>query len=874
MKANMNYLNYKNGQNNMRHQMINKIMTIFKKFTNKSSLVVMLALGSVMAPSFASADLSLSVNAPAGTTSARLHSNCFEWQEVARGQATQVNGSDVWNVTLVGDDAWAADCEYKWIVDGVEENFLDNFDSDGNFIPLVCAPVYGSDYANRVWLVGDGDRVDTYEDCTGPVPTGQDVTLTVEVPGNPGIVKLTGNVDPWWWDVKSGPEATDNGDGTYSVTLSGMTGSFEYLWVVGDSANVDDLVDSDQENLVDNNEAGECALDGLNVGGSVDTNDQYANRKWVYNTGNKSVNDIFDACQQTGQAGTPASPVPTEPQSDVFSIYSDAYEALAGVDLNPSWNQLTIVAEANGQLTYNNLNYQGTELGDSYDVSGYGYLHVDFYTADSTELGISVISNASDQVKEEKYDLDVTTKNQWNSVDIPLTSFASIDLDSVFQLKVDGNGTVVFDNIYFGGTPSTDTDYDDDGCENDVDVAPTNADFCDMNAFAITGHFDGTEVSAGPTYNYPASAKDWAGFVNENDAMYPLSIANESQITFTGSAPGADVDVRFMFQNESYPNNTIEVESSVVTVSGSTPITYTATVPVNSAVFNNFLMYLDTRDTEVVISNVELVLAPGDTQNVSLVGEPKGMIGGQLSITVDYASSTGHDVTGLGLNVHYDSSVLTPASVSDVLQTNIFIAPNVEALNPDSANDDGVAATDEYINMAWSDFTGATWPGNGSANLLTITFDVIDDDSVESTVIGFSASSTAAGYELNAPAVTVEMASGSWDFDGSTSADALTDGLLLLRYAFGLRGSMLTADATDPSSTLTDAEIQALIETAHGSFADIDASGSTDALTDGLLLLRYLFGLRGGMLVADATDPSASRSEGGAVGDYINSYMP
>ncbi|MDA7794871.1 S8 family serine peptidase, partial [Porticoccaceae bacterium] len=114
----------------------------------------------------------------------------------------------------------------------------------------------------------------------------------------------------------------------------------------------------------------------------------------------------------------------------------------------------------------------------------------------------------------------------------------------------------------------------------------------------------------------------------------------------------------------------------------------------------------------------------------------------------------------------------------------------------------------------------------------------------------------------------------SWDFDEDGKADALTDGLLLLRYAFGLTGSMLTADATDPSSTLTDSEIQALIETAHGSFADIDSSGSTDALTDGLLLLRYLFGLRGGMLVANATDPDATRSDGAAVGAYIESYMP
>ena len=843
----------------MRHQMINKIMTIFKKFTNKSSLVVMLAVGSVMAPSFASADLSLSVNAPAGTASARLHSNCFEWQEVERGQATQVNGSDVWNVTLAGADAWAADCQYKWIVDGVEENFLDNLDGEGNVLPLICAPISGSDFANRVWLVGDGDRTDTYEDCATPTPTGLSFDLTVSVSGSPALVKLTG---PWWgWDVASGPEATNNNDGTYTVSLSDVTASMEYLWVSG--ADIDNLT---QENLLDNVAAGECGLDSLNT----DT-ENYANRTWTYGSGDKD-SDIYDACQQTGQAAVPASPVPTDSASSVLSVYSDAYTNIDGVNFNPAWNQATVVVDEGGLLTYNGLNYQGTELGANYDVSSYGYLHVDFYTADSTALNFFLISPGP---AETAYALDITL-NQWNSVDIPLTQFSGVDLTEVFQFKVVGNGTVVFDNLYFGGTPSTDTDLDDDGCENDVDIAPLNADFCDMTAITISDSFGGATLDSGPTYNFPSVGSDtWGGFANQNDSLYPMSIAEASQVSFTASAPGADVALKFVFENQPHPNNSVVVESDTVTVSGSTAKTYTANVPVDATEFNNFLMYLVTQDADVVISDVVIELAePGDTQNVSLVGEPKGMIGGQLSITVDYASSTGSDVTGLGLNVHYDSSVLTPASVSDVLQTSIFIAPEVANVSPDSANEDNNASTDMLMNMAWASFTGANWPGNGSANLLTITFDVVDNDALDSTVIGFSDSSTAAGYELSAPAVTVELGSGSWDFDGSGSADALTDGLLLLRYAFGLRGSMLTADATDPSSTLTDSEVQALIETAYSSFGDIDASGSTDALTDGLLLLRYLFGLRGSMLVADATDPSAARANGDDVVAYINSYMP
>ncbi len=38
----------------------------------------------------------------------------------------------------------------------------------------------------------------------------------------------------------------------------------------------------------------------------------------------------------------------------------------------------------------------------------------------------------------------------WVSVDIPLTDFAPpVDLTDVFQFKVEGNGDIWFDNLYF-----------------------------------------------------------------------------------------------------------------------------------------------------------------------------------------------------------------------------------------------------------------------------------------------------------------------------------------------------------------------------------------------------------------------------------------
>jgi hypothetical protein len=868
----------------MRHQ-FSKTMTFLNGLYHKVKSVILstvFALLTVFAVSNqADEGVTFTVSAP-GATSVYLTGPWWGWGSSDAPVAND-NGDGTFSFTWNPTDT----VEYLWVVDGVMESFLDNTvtgtNEDGSeytyIESLVCAPnTDGSTYAERVWLVGDGDRSDVYDDCSTPEPTALSVNLTVEVSGSPAAVKLTG---PWWgWDAASGPDATDNEDGTWTVNLPEAQANLEYLWTSSDGTTDENgnLVYT-TESLVDNEANGECGLDGLNIGGQPGV-DRYANRQWKYGT-EDVTNDIYDACSGTGGPAYPTPPAPTDAEADVISVISTSYADLEGVEFNPNWSQATVVAVgSDGVLTYSNLNYQGTEY-PSQDVSDLGYLNVDFYTENSTSLEIFVIKSGLG-APEVAYDLtgDIAL-NQWVNVQVPLTHFeGTIDLTAVDQFKVVGNGTVYLTNLYFAGDYNENADNDNDGVVNSNDPLPNNPDFSDITQAAFSDAFGGATIGDGFVYTYPSTyedgsaTEDWAGFANKNNALYPLTFEAGTVVSFTGKVPsGGNVELEFRFEDQPHPNVSTTNTSSKATVSGSSFARYEVAVPESATEFNTFLMYLLTQDEGVVVKDVS-VGVPVDTQNVSIVGEPKGIIGEQLTLTVEYGTSTDSNVTGLGLNVHYDSSVLTPVSVTNVLDTNLFIAPSVDSLQADSADDDGVSATDEYISVAWSSFTTASWPGNLPASLLTITFDVINDDSVENTVIGFSATSTAAGYELFAPPVTIEMASGSWDFDGSGSADALTDGLLLLRYAFGLRGSMLTADATDPSSTLTDAEIQALIETAHGSFADIDSSGSTDALTDGLLLLRYLFGLRGGMLVADATDPSATRAEGGAVGDYINSYMP
>ena len=70
--------------------------------------------------------------------------------------------------------------------------------------------------------------------------------------------------------------------------------------------------------------------------------------------------------------------------------------------------------------------------------------------------------------------------------------------------------------------------------------------------------------------------------------------------------------------------------------------------------------------------------------------------------------------------------------------------------------------------------------------------------------------------------------SGSLDLDGNEDYDALTDGLLLLRGMFGLDGSALVTGTIASDAAYTESvDIESRI-TNLGDLADIDGNGYTD----------------------------------------------
>ena len=117
--------------------------------------------------------------------------------------------------------------------------------------------------------------------------------------------------------------------------------------------------------------------------------------------------------------------------------------------------------------------------------------------------------------------------------------------------------------------------------------------------------------------------------------------------------------------------------------------------------------------------------------------------------------------------------------------------------------------------------------------------------------------------------LTDELVYADFDIDGNDQLDALTDGLILLRSMFGLTEESLINGVLGDNAQYTSAvQIESRVASL-GSVLDIDDNSSIDALTDGLIILRYLFGLRGETLITGVIASDAQRVSSAEVESYI-----
>ena len=197
---------------------------------------------------YASTTLSITTTVCDAAASVRMTGPWWGWDSAA-GPAASDNGDGSWTFTF--DPAPADNMEYLLVVDGVQENLIEDMVDGGS-----CAPItdYGT-YANRQWLAGSGDVSNVYGTCgecgsvdlSGCTDTEAnnydasassdngscmyDVTLTVDMNCSgltPLAVAATGPSEGW----SCGNYAlTDvDGDGVWEGTFGLPAGSFEYIY--------------------------------------------------------------------------------------------------------------------------------------------------------------------------------------------------------------------------------------------------------------------------------------------------------------------------------------------------------------------------------------------------------------------------------------------------------------------------------------------------------------------------------------------------------------------------------------------------------------------------------------------------------------------
>ena len=91
---------------------------------------------------------------------------------------------------------------------------------------------------------------------------------------------------------------------------------------------------------------------------------------------------------------------------------------------------------------------------------------------------------------------------------------------------------------------------------------------------------------------------------------------------------------------------------------------------------------------------------------------------------------------------------------------------------------------------------------------------------------------------------------------------------------FGLTGDALAnglpiSDVAHHDSAGIESRIAIL-----GDLADVDGNGNVDALTDGLLMLRYLAGLEGGSLIGQVVATDATRTTAIDIEAHLKTLMP
>ena len=94
--------------------------------------------------------------------------------------------------------------------------------------------------------------------------------------------------------------------------------------------------------------------------------------------------------------------------------------------------------------------------------------------------------------------------------------------------------------------------------------------------------------------------------------------------------------------------------------------------------------------------------------------------------------------------------------------------------------------------------------------------------------------------------------------------------MIVIRYLFGFRNQALVANAISIEAQRTDPSDIADYLEANEALLDVDLDGKSAPLSDGLLIIRRLFGFSGEPLLSNAVGTDAQRAKSSEIEEYID----
>ncbi|MCL7754469.1 T9SS type A sorting domain-containing protein [Polaribacter sp. Z022] len=252
----------------------------------------------------------------------------------------------------------------------------------------------------------------------------------------------------------------------------------------------------------------------------------------------------------SGSAPTDAPAAPTAAATDVISIFSDAYTDVTST-WNPGWGQSTVLSDetiaGNAVKKYESFTFSGIEPSSPIDASTMGYINLNYWTSDATELKVKFVDYNGDGTwgsdNTEAEVVKSVSTDSWGTLSIPFSDFTAItagikfnDLGQFVLSATGATNAVYIDNIYFSKEEVTSGGGSTASAPTDAPATPTAATSDVISIFSDAY----TDLTA--TWN-----PGWGqSTVLSDETIAGNAVKKYESFTFSGIEPSSPIDASAM----------------------------------------------------------------------------------------------------------------------------------------------------------------------------------------------------------------------------------------------------------------------------------------------------------------------------------------